>query len=156
VKHVKRVLVGSLAGSLVGSADAPATSASAAAPDWSLEVRVAGGATLRWGRADLDRVASVAFTPSDGEKGARRGWPVRELLRTLVGSDAVLFAVEGKRGRSVAVDDTVWQDAGNVPLLRVNRDGELKLFWVKPDGSPLGLPEVRRLTAFEVRRAGAN
>jgi len=90
---------------------------------------------------------------ADGE-GKRQAWPLAQLLAELVGADAVLLAVVGKRGRSVKIDAAAWADAGRIPLLRLNRDGELKLLWADADMKQISGQQVRRVTALVVRAGG--
>jgi hypothetical protein len=145
VKDVKRIVIGRASVSA-------ATSASAAPPprELLLEVRMETGKKVSWKRADLATVPTKAFTPSDGE-GTRQAWPLAGLLAKLVGPNAVLQAVVGKRGRSVKIDPEAWADADRVPLLRLNRDGELKLLWADADMKQISGQQVRRVTALVVR-----
>ncbi len=151
IKDVKRIVVTPAAAAPATASAAPA--ASAAADPLALEVRI-DGRTLVWTRADLAKVPARAFTPGDGQ-GARDAWSLRDLSRTLIGSGAWISAVHGERAKVVAITPEQWRDDSRTPLLRLNRDGQLKFMWVDRALEALPGEELRRVGSLTAHAEAA-
>ena len=147
IKRVKRVV---LTAATASTANPSTTVTAAAAAPLAVEVRIQGGATRTWTRADLNRVPTRAFAPGDGD-GERAAWSLRDVVATMVGKEATLLEVHGKRGRHMQVPAASWADPTRTPLLRINRDGELKFLWVGEDMRPLGDRQIRRVQALVIK-----
>jgi hypothetical protein len=105
------------------------------------------GKTVTWTRADFGKVKPVQISGDSGE-GQRDGWSLRDVVSTLVDAKASVTELSGEGGGKMAIDAASWKDAGKQPILRQNRRGILKFYWVDAQGRPLegdGLRGVREL-----------
>lgn len=90
-----------------------------------------GGALTAWQKSSFDRVPRYAVG-SDGE--GREVWSLRDLAHTLVGPNARVVAVYGKR-ETRRLEPAVWNDAKRTPILHTTRRGTLKFRWADKDGT---------------------
>src|SRR5438552_2173716 len=108
---------------------------------------VVDGKAVTWTRADLGRVKLVQISGDSGE-GQRDGWSLRDVVATLVDAKARVLEISGEGGGKMTIDPATWKDAGKQPILRQNRRGILKFYWVDAQGRPLegdGLRGVHEL-----------
>lgn len=105
------------------------------------------GKSVTWTRADFAKVKPVQISGDSGE-GQRDGWSLHDVVTTLVDAKAQVTELSGEGGGKMAIDAASWKDAGKQPILRQNRRGILKFYWVDAQGRPLegdGLRGVREL-----------
>lgn len=109
----------------------------------TLRAEIAGRPAETWG---LDRFARV---PRWGDAGAARdAWSLRDVAHTLVGPKARVVAVRGGGKRKV-IERSEWDDLGRTPLLRPNREEQMKFRWIEKNGA-LGEAEVKQVDAVEI------
>lgn len=98
---------------------------------------------------DLEMVGTVI---TEGDEEERPAWPVREVLKRYAGS-ASLAEVKTTDGETVTVSAADWADAAKVPVLRVNRRGLVKFFWVTPSGGRIeSLPSLKGVAELSLRQ----
>jgi hypothetical protein len=131
---------------------APAPTPVAQEPAIQLTVLVQGERETVWTGRDLARAPSMAVLGDSGD-GKRLAWPLRGLVTALVGPNAVATALTGEGGRRVQIDAQKWRDTSHVPVLRLNRRGQLKFHWARPDGAPEPGEDLRAVTKIEIARA---
>ena len=116
----------------------------------ALAVTIDGKPPVTWTGADLARALPLEMTGEGGE-GQREAWSLREVTRTLVGPGAAATKLTGEGGRSVTLDDKAWADAGRLPVLRINRRGQVKFQWVTPALVPIDGGDLRDVSAIDVK-----
>lgn len=80
----------------------------------------------------------------DSGDGSRPAWSLRVLAKHLAGASARVVAVLGAEGQRQEIDPGAWADAARVPVLRLNRRGDLKFHWIDAAGAPLdSAPSLR-------------
>jgi len=105
------------------------------------------GKTVTWTRADFAKVKPIQISGDSGE-GQRDGWSLRDVVTTLVDAKAAVTELSGEGGGKMTIDAASWKDSGKQPILRQNRRGILKFYWVDAQGRPLeedGLRGVREI-----------
>ena len=98
-------------------------------------------------RADLGKVKTISVAGDQGDE-QRLAWSLRDIVTTLVDAKATAVELTGEGGGKMPIDATRWKDASKQPVLRQNRRGILKFYWVDGAGKPLdedGLRGVREI-----------
>jgi hypothetical protein len=108
----------------------------------SVRVQIAGKPDAVW------TMEAFAKVPHWGDGGMRDAWSLRDVAKTLVGPKARVTAVAGG-GKRKAIEKAEWDDAKRTPLLRPNREEQLKFRWIEKDGA-LGEAEVKQVDALEI------
>ena len=106
-----------------------------------------GGALSTWHKAAFDKVPR--FTLGSDSEG-RDVWSLRELARTLVGPNARVVAIYGRR-ETLRLEPSVWNDATRTPILHTTRRGTLKFRWADKDGT-WDDAELSDITLLEIER----
>ncbi|HJZ88518.1 MAG TPA: hypothetical protein VKN99_25270 [Polyangia bacterium] len=119
-------------------------------PGFSIAVIVDGKPPLTWTRADLARVGKLAVSGDSGE-GSREGWSLREVARALVDAKASVVSLRGEGGRELAIDPSQWRDPTRLPVLRLNRRGQLKFQWTGKDGHEVLGEGLRGVSEIVIR-----
>ncbi|HJZ83946.1 MAG TPA: hypothetical protein VKN99_02195 [Polyangia bacterium] len=101
----------------------------------ALMVVVDGAPPITWTRTQLAGVRSLAVRGDSGE-GKREGWSLRDLVSTLVDDQAAVVRLKGEGGRVMPIEAALWRDATRLPVLRLNRRGQLKFNWMSSAGQP--------------------
>lgn len=112
---------------------------------------VSGGKELEpWGLEQLSKVPTR-------DEGGKQAWDLRALVGALAGANTRVAVIVGQGGTRVEITEAEWADATRTPLLRVNRQGHLKLSWAGPKHpGPGHVDELREVTKLElVERAVA-
>jgi hypothetical protein len=108
---------------------------------------VVDGKALHWTRAELAKIPAISVSGDSGD-GQRAAWSLRDIVKTLVGPTARAVELKGEAGGSLKVEAALWQDGTKQPVLRQNRRGILKFYWVDQAGRPIegdGLRGVREV-----------
>lgn len=113
---------------------------------------IVDGREVRFEEDRLLEVEAASVRGDDGE-GARDAFPLRVLVRALVGPTARVTALVGEEGRTVAISPAAWDDERRVPVLKVNRKGQLKLQWTDGEGLPAEGEELRKVQRIVVQSA---
>jgi hypothetical protein len=115
-------------------------------------VAIVDGREVRFEEDRLLEVEAASVRGDDGE-GARDAFPLRALVHALVGPTARVTELVGEEGRTVEIAPAAWDDARCVPVLKVNRKGQLKLQWTDEAGAPVEGEELRKVQRIVVRSA---
>ena len=113
----------------------------------ALTAVVDGKAPVTWTRAEMGKVKVVSVAGDQGDE-QRSAWSLRDIVTTLVDAKAIAVELTGEGGGKMAIDPALWKDATKQPVLRQNRRGILKFYWVDATGRPLegdGLRGVREI-----------
>jgi hypothetical protein len=108
---------------------------------------VDGKPAVTWTRTDFAKVKTISVAGDQGDE-QRSAWSLRDIAATLVDPKASVMELSGEGGGKMTIDAASWKDAGKQPILRQNRRGILKFYWVDAQGKPLegdGLRGVHEL-----------
>jgi hypothetical protein len=108
---------------------------------------VVDGKSVTWTRADFGKVKTVSVAGDQGDE-QRLAWSLRDVVTTLVDAKARAVELTGEGSGKMAIDGARWKDLSKQPVLRQNRRGILKFYWVDESGKPLeedGLRGVREI-----------
>jgi hypothetical protein len=82
----------------------------------------------------------------------QKAWGLREAVSTLPGPPKRVVRVGSSEGRSLEIPEELWKDAAQIPVMRLNQRGMIKLEWIDASGRRSSGPEVRGLTRVELAR----
>ncbi len=117
----------------------------------AMEVFVDGERTASWRASDLSTVEKLPAVAGSGGRRAAEAWSLHTIVRTLIGPDGVVSAVQGRDGGALELDPADWSDADKVPVLWLNRRGEFKFEWHTPSGRRLPGAGVRGVSQIHLR-----
>ncbi len=96
------------------------------------------------------QLATIPTMNIRGDQGDRRVvWSLRDVVAVVAAPSARPTEVVGEDG-PVPVDVAAWNDAGQTPILRVNRRGMIKLQWIGHGGKVADDGEVRGVRVLRV------
>ena len=101
-------------------------------------------------RPTAQQLANIPTMNIRGDQGDRRVvWSLRDVVAIVAGASARPTEVIGEDGPT-PVDVAAWNDAGQTPILRVNRRGMIKLQWIGHGGKVADDGEVRGVRVLRV------
>ncbi len=119
--------------------------------DAAVGVFVDGERTASWRASDLSTVEKLPAVAGSSGRRAREAWSLHTIIRTLIGPDEVVSALQGRDGGALELDPADWSNADKVPVLRLNRRGEFKFEWHTPAGRRLPGAGVRGVSEIHLR-----
>ncbi|MGQ0505261.1 MAG: hypothetical protein ACT4TC_08050 [Myxococcaceae bacterium] len=85
----------------------------------------------------VEEVQAIPTIPTEGDADdPRPAWPVREVIKHYAGA-GLLTAAKSASGETLAIKSEDAVDPKKIPVLRINRRGENKLYWVTHTGERL-------------------